>query len=214
MSRLIPNPYLSTLSSCPVNDRAGRAERRDLGLGGRDRPGEIRAAIAAAYDEHHAAVYRLALRYCGGRAAWAEDITQEVFLQLVRHADSLEDLDSLGGWLYRTTTRRCLNKLRNERFWGWMTFDWILGGKDEPSVDGEARAESREDLRLALNSLRRLPAKEQIVFSMHYLDGKTLEEIGEVLGLSKGYVSKVLKRAVDGLAHEGWKVGDDEPQHG
>lgn len=169
----------------------------------------IRSAIAAAYDEHHTLVYRLALRYGGGRVAWAEDITQEVFLQLVKHADSLTNLDALAGWLYRTTTRRCLNKLRKDRFLEWVTFDWILGGKEEPAIDGETFADAREELRLVLTALHQLPAKEQVAFAMHYLDGHTLEEIGEMLGMSKGYVSKLIKRARTRLEEEGWEVGDD-----
>lgn len=169
----------------------------------------IRSAIAAAYDEHHALVYRLALRYGGGRVAWAEDITQEVFLQLVKHADSLTNLDALAGWLYRTTTRRCLNKLRKDRFLEWVTFDWILGGKEEPAIDGETFADAWEELRLVLTALHQLPAKEQVAFAMHYLDGHTLEEIGEMLGMSKGYVSKLIKRARTRLEEEGWEVGDD-----
>jgi len=176
--------------------------------------GEIRAAIAAAYEEHHALVYRIALRYGGGRKAWAEDMTQEVFLQLVRHAGELEDLGALGGWLYRATTRRCLNRLRRERLWGWVSMDWLLGGKDEPAVDGDALAGAREDLRRAFRQLRDLPPKEQVAFAMHFLDGKTLEEIGEVLGHTKGYVSKLVARAAARIKAEGWEVGDGEPQGG
>jgi RNA polymerase sigma-70 factor, ECF subfamily len=175
-----------------------------------DPTAKIRSAIAAAYDEHHALVHRLALRYGGGRTAWAEDVTQEVFLQLVKHADSLTNLDTLGGWLYRTTTRRCLNKLRKDRFLEWVTFDWILGGKEEPAMDGETFANAREELRSVLNTLHRLPAKEQVAFAMHHLDGHTLEEIGEMLGMSKGYVSKLIKRAMIRLEEEGWEVGNDQ----
>jgi RNA polymerase sigma-70 factor (ECF subfamily) len=189
----------------PVAKLRRNADQNDV-----DPSAEIRSAIAAAYDEHHALVYRLALRYGGGRVAWAEDVTQEVFLQLVKHADSLTNLETLGGWLYRTTTRRCLNKLRKDRFLEWVTFDWILGGKEEPAMDGETFADAREELRLVLTALHRLPAKEQVAFSMHYLDGHTLEEIGETLGMSKGYVSKLIKRVMTRLGEEGWEVRNDQ----
>lgn len=189
----------------PVAKLRRNTEQNDV-----DPSAEIRSAIAAAYDEHHALVYRLALRYGGGRVAWAEDVTQEVFLQLVKHADSLTNLETLGGWLYRTTTRRCLNKLRKDRFLEWVTFDWILGGKEEPAIDGETFADAREELRLVLTALHRLPAKEQVVFAMHYLDGHTLEEIGETLGMSKGYVSKLIKRVMIRLEEEGWGVRNDQ----
>ena len=45
---------------------------------------------------------------------------------------------------------------------------------------------------------------------MHLLDGMNQKEIGEVLSLSKGYVSKLLARARSLAQEAGWKLGDDE----
>src|SRR6476659_10076334 len=79
---------------------------------------EITAAdeIGALYRRHHRLVYRLALRYGRGDAAWAEDVTQDVFLGLFKILDDLTDREGMEGWLYRATTNRCLNRLRHERF--------------------------------------------------------------------------------------------------
>ena len=203
MTKPLPDSYLFSAPACTAESAIVKSGK--LGTGNHR---ETKAAIAAAYDEHHEKVYRLALRYGAGNNAWAEDITQEVFLQLIRYADELSDLDSLGGWLYRTTTNRCLNRLRKERFLVWITFDWLNSAKEAPTMDGVMLAEAREDLRRALESLHRLPAKEQVAFAMHHLDGKTLEEIGDVLGFSKGYVSKLLARATSRHAEEGWRVGE------
>lgn len=210
MAKPLSLVYSATMPSRAAERSPTMNVRRESDHNPVDPTTDLRSAIAAAYDEHHALVYRLALRYGGGRAAWAEDMTQEVFLQLVKHAESLTNLDALAGWLYRTTTRRCLNKLRKDRFLEWVTFDWILGGKEEPAIDGETYAEAREELRLVMTALHRLPAKEQVCFAMHHLDGHTLDEIGEMLGMSKGYVSKLIKRAMNRLGEEGWEVGHDE----
>lgn len=101
-------------------------------------------AVSAAYRRHWCLVYHLALRYGGGRVAFAEDVTQEVFIQLLRHADALRALEQLEGWLYRVTTRRCLTKLRNERVAGLLNLQWLRQHKASQTADdaGGARATS------------------------------------------------------------------------
>ncbi len=167
--------------------------------------GEVRAAVNDAYRKHHGLVYRLALRYGRGRVAFAEDVVQEVFLQLWRHAAVVRDLDAVEGWLYRATTRRCFNKLRNERLVGLLTFRWLRPDA-EPSVDAHALHGAREELRRAFDALSTLPAKERVAFSMFHLDGKSQDEIGAVLGHSKGYVCKLIQRASEKLKKLGWEV--------
>ena len=78
-------------------------------------PQEKVAAVERAYRRHHALVFRLALRYGRGSRAWAEDLTQEVFVDLLHAIEDLDDLDALEGWLYRATSFRCLKRLRRER---------------------------------------------------------------------------------------------------
>lgn len=167
--------------------------------------GQVRAAVADAYRKHHGLVHRLALRYGRGRAAFADDVTQEVFLQLLRHAGALADLDALEGWLYRVTTRRCLTRLRNERVMRILTFRWLVP-EGEPSIDANALYGAREELRRALDALSELPPKERVAFSMYHLDGQSQEEICAVLGHSKGYVSKLIQRATEKLSKLGWEV--------
>ena len=72
--------------------------------------------IEALYRKHHRLVFHLGLRYGRGDVAWAEDVTQEVFVHLFDVIKGLRDLDDMEGWLYRATTNRCLNRLRRERF--------------------------------------------------------------------------------------------------
>jgi RNA polymerase sigma-70 factor (ECF subfamily) len=173
-------------------------------------PGEgttsrTRAAVAEAYRVHYALVHRLALRYGRGRAAFADDVTQEVFVQLLRHAEALDDLGALEGWLYRVTTRRCLTKLRNERIVHALTFRWLVPDS-EPTVDAQALVGARDELRRAFQALSALPDKERVAFSMFHLDGRSMDEIGGMLGCSKGYVSKLVQRATQALRAQGWEV--------
>lgn len=162
--------------------------------------------VAALYRQHRQLVYRLALRYGKGNVAWAEDIMQEVFIDLLKALPTLEKRDDLGGWLYRATTNRCLWRMRRERFLSLAPIRWLLGERLSEPRPPDALAIAREDLQRAFNILSSLPSKQQVAFCMYYLDGKEQDEIGAVLGYSKGYVCKLIQRAVETLEKAGWEV--------
>jgi RNA polymerase sigma-70 factor, ECF subfamily len=170
------------------------------------RPQEPRAELAALYRAHHALVYRIALRYGKGNATWAEDIMQDVFLDLMKALPTLDNHEHLEGWLYRATTHRCFCRLRREKFRMLAPIRWLFGDEHVEPTTPDVLAMARQDLQRAAHALAALPPKEQIAFSMYYLDGKEQEEIGEVLGHSKGYVCKLIQRAVDKLREQGWEV--------
>jgi RNA polymerase sigma-70 factor (ECF subfamily) len=169
----------------------------------------IAARVEALYKRHHVLVYKLALRYARGNSAWAEDVTQEVFLALFDVLDRLDDRDGLEPWFYRVTTNRCLNRLRRERVRQAAPVRWLLGAKTKDPVDPERLAAAREGLDRAWGALDALTPKERVAFCMYYLDGKLLTEIGAVIGHSKGYVCKLIKRAETHVRAAGWGVPGD-----
>lgn len=65
------------------------------------------------YDAHGQQVYRRALRILG-IPALAEEAMQEVFIRALQNIDQLQSGEVIR-WLYRTTTRYCLNHLRDNR---------------------------------------------------------------------------------------------------
>jgi len=162
--------------------------------------------VEALYRKHHGLVFRLALRYGKGNVAWAEDITQEVFIDLMKALPRLYDHDDLAGWLYRATTNRCLTRMRRERFRSLAPMRWLLGERQPEPERPDTQVMARDDLRRAIEAVAALPAKEQVAFSMYWLDGKEQEEIGQILGHSKGYVCKLIQRAVEKLEKDGWGV--------
>jgi RNA polymerase sigma-70 factor (ECF subfamily) len=161
---------------------------------------DARHDLVRAYELHRQDVFRLALRYGAGRRSWAEDRTQDVFVRLIEVIDRLRDAHDLGAWLYRVTANVCISRLRRERFIALATLRFAFAPQ-EPATP-EALAERNDDVVLAIRMLETLPPKERVAFTMHHLDGKTLDEIGEILGHSKGYVSKLVSRAESRLRKE------------
>ena len=162
--------------------------------------------VEVLYREHRDLVYRLAMRYGGGDTAWAEDVTQEVFLRLFEVVDRLEDREGLDAWFYRVTSNRCLNRLRSERIRNAAPVRWLLGKRAPEPENPESITSVRQELRQAWTLLQELPPKERVAFSMHYIDGKKQTEIAQMLGHSKGYVCKLIKKAETRVRAAGWEV--------
>jgi RNA polymerase sigma factor (sigma-70 family) len=55
-------------------------------------------------------------------------------------------------------------------------------------------------------AIARLAPKQRVVFCMVHLDGLTQDEVARTLDYSKGYVSKLLKRARASLSSAGWEI--------
>lgn len=163
--------------------------------------------IEALFRRHHVEVYRLALRYAGGDAGFAEDVAQDVFLILLEHLDALHTRDTLAGWLYRVTSNCCLQRLRRRRL-----IDRLrglipgLGGAQSP--DPELSLMTHHELRRVWSTVESLEPRERMVLCMHHLDGKRQSEIAEILGLSRGYVCKLLQRAQARVREKGWVLDD------
>lgn len=158
------------------------------------------AAVARAYRDHGAEVFRVALRLGRGNRAWAEDITHEVFLALYDGWASVRDPEHLTGWLYRATVRRSLNRLRRERLWERPWVRGLVAAWRSPGPDPERISLGQERLDQVLARVAALPDKQRAVFCMHHFDHRTGREIAELLGHSEGYVSKLLSRAEAAVA--------------
>jgi RNA polymerase sigma-70 factor (ECF subfamily) len=165
----------------------------------------VRDLVESAYTDHRQMVFHLALRYAGGRRAWAEDVTQEVFASLVKAARAAEGVREPKAWLYRATTNRCLNQLRRERFLDLPGVRWIIAAR-RVTHDPESLGIAEETEKQMWRSLEALPPKIRVAFSMHYFDGLKQTEIAAILGHSRGYVSKLIKQGetrIRALAGEG-----------
>jgi len=159
------------------------------------------------YREHWRQVYRMAMRYAGGRASWAEDLTHDVFIKLLEHMESIENREQIGGWLYRVTANLAISRLRRDRSW----LGKMRSYSHEPRRESKAADELFEhhrDAARALETLQTLPPREQLVVTMKLLDGKSQREIAQILDLSQGYVSKLLHRGLERVRRADWEVSD------
>jgi RNA polymerase sigma-70 factor (ECF subfamily) len=204
---LLPEVLLSSgIPMQSLGEAPGTAPLERRPPAGKLAPHEKVAAVERAYRRHHPLVFRLALRYGRGSRAWAEDLVQEVFVDLLHAIEDLDELDALEGWLYRATSFRCLKQLRRERLMLSAPLRWLLGAGEPRPAQPDAITFANDELKRAFQALETLPPKERIAFSMYYLDGRPQHEIGEVMGHKKSYVCKLLHKAAEHLRAQGWEV--------
>jgi RNA polymerase sigma-70 factor (ECF subfamily) len=123
--------------------------------------------------------------------AKAVDAMQDVFVEILRHKDSL-DASSPAGLLLTTATHVCLNRIRSERRRPEDRDDETLF--HIAALDPHGNAESRT---LAGRILDRLfagqPESTRLIAVLHYVDRLTLEEVAGEVGMSVSGVRKRLR---------------------
>jgi RNA polymerase sigma-70 factor, ECF subfamily len=172
-------------------------------------------ALEALMTRYSARVYRLAYGITRS-VSDAEEVVQDVFLQIVNKGAGFEGRAALGSWIYRITTNLSLNKRRGKRHEVETSLDELLptylpdghrGGERAFVVadwsampDGELLAgESRRVLEAALD---RLPEHYRAVLVLRDVEELSNEEVARVIGDSLAAVKTRLHRARMALREE------------
>ncbi len=142
----------------------------------------------AKYDEYGAMVYRLAMVYLGCHAD-AEDVAQEAFLRLLYRAPEFTSAEHEKRWLLRVTVNLCRDCLKG--FWRKRA---VALEEDYPTAEPESFS--------VADAVVRLPEKYKAPIHLHYYEGYSVDEISEILGLSRSAVKMRMKRGRDMLKLE------------
>lgn len=182
-----PNPLLKTQRTrkeelIDLSRAASNMVSPDAMLVSAIRSGDEQA-MAQLYERYSGIVYSVALRILGDTGA-AEDILQEVFMQLWRSPDMFEATrGSLPGWLAVVTRNRAIDSLRKRRPETEIT-DVIVS--IEPDLAGSAQStRALEKIRSALGGM---PAPQRSALEMAFFDGLTHTEIAEKTGEPLGTI--------------------------
>ncbi len=175
-------------------------------LGGIEGAEERSSRIERLYFDHRDRVFRLALRFGAGDRAFAEDVTQDVFIQLMKNIDRLDREEALSAWLYKVTTNRCLSRLSRARFRRSVLS--MLGLFKPGYTQPQDAVEARSELARTMAVLENLSPKARVAFTMLHLDGKSQNEIAQIMGHSKGYISKLISKANAHIREAGFEVPD------
>jgi len=144
--------------------------------------------FAEIVHRHQSMVYSIALHFLADRSA-AEELAQDVFLQLHSNLDALKSEEHMIFWLRKVTSHRCIDHKRR-RHLPQLSLD------EAP----EPVAPTRSDDPFLANRLRRLltslPEKARIVMILRYQEDMNPEEIGDALGMPVATVKSHLQRSL------------------
>jgi RNA polymerase sigma-70 factor (ECF subfamily) len=195
---------MSAITACPpvkfgqvtTADDAGRDEPRgasDYSLAQRASGGDV-LSFEELYARHNRRVFSLCLRMTGNTSE-AEDLAQEVFIQLYRKIGSFRGESAFTTWLHRLPVNQVLMHFRKRGVKLEQTTDdgdvpvQIVQGTEDPArmpvVD-----------RIALDAaVAQLPPGYRTVFVLHDVEGHEHEEIANLLGCSVGTSKSQLHKA-------------------
>ncbi len=140
--------------------------------------------------------------YFTGNMEDAEDLSQEIFLEIMDSAASFRHSAALSTWIYRITVNRSLNLIkRNKRRDIFQRLGNIFHGPDEGRLSmAEASAyrsesENEENRKLLNSAVASLPENQRIAFVLCKYEELPYKEICEVMNLSLSSVESLIHRA-------------------
>ena len=152
------------------------------------------AAFEELYTRHHRRVYSICLRMLQNTSE-AEDLTQDVFIQLYRKIASFRGDSAFTTWLHRMTVNQVLMHFRKRTVKYERTTE--EGETPEQIVTGSTNPHRMQIVdKIALeNAIGQLPNGYKNVFVLHDVEGFEHEEVARILGCSVGTSKSQLHKA-------------------
>jgi RNA polymerase sigma-70 factor (ECF subfamily) len=139
----------------------------------------------------------------------AEDLVQEAFLRVHRHLDRFDRSRKFSTWIYTIASNLAKNELRNRGRSPLVTFEQARPRDEEDNrpVDFEDKDNRPDDLfeqrtlkALVDETVAKLSSHHREVFVLRELEGKSYEEIAEIMHCNLGTVKSRLNRARQSFA--------------
>ena len=158
---------------------------------------EERELFCCLIERYEAPLRRYLKRIMPGIADETDDVLQEIFIKVYVHARGFDTRMSFSSWIYRIAHNEAVSWLRKKK----ARLETVDLGDDECATfltSMEVARDSRES-RLAKDEVSRVLAqmseKYRTVLVLRYLEGKTYDEIGDILEVPGGTVATLLHRA-------------------
>jgi RNA polymerase sigma-70 factor (ECF subfamily) len=163
----------------------------------------VQERVIAIYEAHRESIYRFLVGH-GLEPAVAQEVTQDVFVDLFIALEKGAQVSSEEGWLYTVAGRAAVDYWRRERRPIWVDIDLDANpAANLPSAEPspEAQAGNRERLCRLAASMAKLPEGQRLCIQLR-MQGLRYREIARLLGVSTSTAAEWLVSAVDRLRGE------------
>lgn len=151
-------------------------------------------AFSRIFDHYKHRVYSFAMHYTG-RKDLAEELVQEVFLQVWQHREGLPSIVRFEAWLFTICRNRCFNHLR--KIAREQAFrDGLAGREEKAPATADERVLSREFDSLLRAAVDRLPPQQRLIYILYKEQFLKREEIAGRTGLAPATIKSHLALAM------------------
>jgi RNA polymerase sigma-70 factor (ECF subfamily) len=166
-----------------------------------------RDAFRRLVEQYQPMVFNTCLGFVGNRQS-AEDLAQDVFIEVHRSIHKFRGDAKLSTWLYRISVNKSLNHIRDHKKHNIVrSLERFFFDEKEEKLDVEDNVygmadmplEQQQHARALHKAINALPDNQQIAFTLHKFDDMSYKEIAEVMDLSLSSVESLIHRAKKNL---------------
>ncbi len=137
----------------------------------------------------------------------AEDIAQEVFVEIYRSIGGFKEESKLSTWIYRIAVTKSLDHLRSKKRKKRFAFVKALFSEEtgEPRFDPPdfvhpgVQLENKERAAYLFKAIGELPENQKTAFTLHKIEGMSYQEISEVMQTTVSSIESLMFRAKQNL---------------
>ena len=153
-----------------------------------------RDAFRALYEAHKDRVYSIAFHFFHADADAAAEVTQQVFLKLMRDVTRFRGDAAFSTWLYRLVVNACVDRSRSRRHDAAAQNPAVLATLPATGVSHEDVFARRQVAASVQQAIASLPAKLRAAILLRYFEDLSYAEIASALNCSIGTVASRLNR--------------------
>jgi len=138
----------------------------------------------------------------------AEDLSQEVFIEVFKSVHQFKEESKFSTWLYRVAVSKSLNLIRSRKrqkraafFKSLVGLDKLqnIASKNDPLNHPGIKLEQEEQAKVLFSKIAELPEKQRVVFTLCKMEGLSYLEVAEITELTKASVESLMFRAKKNL---------------
>ncbi|MFN8436088.1 MAG: RNA polymerase sigma factor [Cytophagales bacterium] len=159
--------------------------------------------ISAFVSAYSSRVYNVAISITQNKED-AEEVSQDVFVKIMKSISKFDEKSSLSTWVYRIATNTALDYLRKKKSRSWLSFSQIWSSEEEDSPSKEfavdfvhpgVQLEQQENAKILFSLLEKLPERQKAAFVLNKLEDLSYKEIAQTLEITETTVDSLLSRA-------------------
>lgn len=158
------------------------------------------------FKVHHQKVYQIAISMLKN-AEDAEDITQEVFINIFHAIHQFKEEAQITTWIYRITVNKCLDHIKSKKRKKRLAFITSLFDPTTGKQIHDAQhlqhpgaiLEQKETQEILLEALAQLKLRQQTAFILSQIEKLSQKEIAAILDISEKAVESLIQRAKEKL---------------